>query len=87
MVQCIKMLINLSPQNDTSVQKIARLEKQIEQEKRLNGNLAAEIRKLNEEALRLENSSYSNRRDQDEQVIKPKCFLYVSRCTMPMKIY
>lgn len=67
MVKC--NLINSLQQNDNSVQKIARLEKQIEHEKRLNGNLSAEIRKLNEEALRLEDSSFSHSRNQDEQVI------------------
>lgn len=70
MVQCILIFNSIyRQQNDTSVQKINRLEKQIEHEKRLNGNLSAEIHKLNEEALRCEQSSYSLSKEQHEQVI------------------
>lgn len=50
------------------MQKITRLEKQVEQEKRLNTNLTAEIESCRRESRLLKESSLATSQDQTKQV-------------------
>ena len=55
-------------QHDNLMQKITRLEKQVEQEKRLNTNLTAEIESCRRESRLLQESSLASSQDQTKQV-------------------
>lgn len=55
-------------QHDSLMQKMTRLEKQVEQEKRLNTNLAAEIESCRRESRLLKESSLATSQDHTKQV-------------------
>lgn len=55
-------------QHDSLMQKITRLEKQVDQEKRLNTNLSAEIESCRRESRQLKETSLATSQDQAKQV-------------------
>lgn len=57
-------------QNESLNQKILRLEKLVEQEKRLSSNLSAEVESCRRESRRTKESSLSSNKNQMKQVIR-----------------
>lgn len=61
------LVIVLLFQHDSLMQKISILEKQVEQEKRLNTNLTAEIESSRRELRQIKESSFATNQDQTKQ--------------------